>query len=74
MYIGRLFPAALTLALAGALVEKKRVAETVGTLDTDSLAFGLWFCFVIVMIGALNFLPAFTLGPIIEHMNLFFPI
>jgi potassium-transporting ATPase potassium-binding subunit len=73
MYVGRLFPAALILALAGALVEKKRVAETAGTLATDTMAFGIWFSFVIFIIGALNFLPVFTLGPIIEHMNLFFP-
>lgn len=72
MYLGRLFPAALILGLAGALVEKKHVAQTAGTLDTDSVAFGLWFCFVIVMIAALNFLPSFTLGPLVEHINLFF--
>jgi K+-transporting ATPase ATPase A chain len=73
MYLGRLFPAALTLALAGAFAEKKKVAQTVGTLATDTFAFGIWFCFVICIIGALSFLPVFTLGPIIEHMNLFFP-
>lgn len=73
MYCGRFFPVALTLALAGTLVEKRRVAQTAGTLDTDSLAFGVWFGFVILMLGALNFIPALTLGPIIEHMNLFVP-
>ena len=73
MYLGRLFPAALTLALAGSLVEKRRVAQSIGTLATDSVAFGIWLCFVIVMVGALNFLPALALGPIIEHMSLFFP-
>ena len=73
MYIGRLFPVALTLALAGTVVEKRRVAQTAGTLDTDSMAFGVWFGFVILILGALNFVPALTLGPIIEHMNLFVP-
>jgi K+-transporting ATPase ATPase A chain len=73
MYLGRLLPAGLVLALAGSLSEKKRVATSIGTLSTDSLAFGVWFCFVIVIIGALNFLPVFTLGPIVEHMMLFFP-
>ena len=71
MYLGRLLPIAVTFALAGTLVGKRRVALTAGTLDTDSLAFGLWFAFVIVMLGALNFVPALTLGPIVEHMNLF---
>ena len=73
MYFGRLLPAALTLALAGVLVEKKHVAQTAGTLATDTLAFGIWFGFVVLIIGALNFLPVFTLGPIIDHMTLFFP-
>jgi K+-transporting ATPase ATPase A chain len=73
MYLGRFFFVAVTLALAGTLVEKRRVAQTAGTLDTDSLAFGVWFGFVILMLGALNFIPALTLGPIIEHMNLFVP-
>ena len=70
MYVGRLFPIALTLALAGTLVEKRRVALTAGTLGTDSVAFGIWFAFVILMLGALNFVPALTLGPVVEHMNL----
>lgn len=74
MYLGRMIPAALTLALAGAIVEKKKIAQTVGTLATENVAFGVWFCFVIFIMGALNFLPVFTLGPIIEHMNLFFPV
>ncbi len=69
MYFGRLVPAGLTLALAGALVEKKHVAQTAGTLATDTIAFGLWFAFVMLIIGALNFLPAFTLGPIIDHFT-----
>ena len=63
-------PIALTLALAGTLVEKRRVALTAGTLGTDSVAFGIWFAFVILMLGALNFVPALTLGPVVEHMNL----
>jgi potassium-transporting ATPase potassium-binding subunit len=44
----------------------------VGTLSTETVAFGLWFCFVIIIIGALNFLPAFTLGPVLEHLFLFY--
>jgi K+-transporting ATPase ATPase A chain len=62
MYVGRLFPAALVLVLAGSLAEKRKVAQSAGTLATDSVAFGLWLGFVIVMTGALNFLPVFTLG------------
>lgn len=72
MYVGRLFPAALTLCLAGVLAEKKHVAQTAGTLATDTVAFGVWFVFVILIIGALNFLPAFTVGPLTDHMQLLF--
>jgi K+-transporting ATPase ATPase A chain len=70
MYISRLFSAAMILALAGSLAGKKQVAIGAGTLPTDTVAFGLWFAFVILIIGALNFLPAFVLGPGIEHMTL----
>ena len=71
MYVARLWGAGMILALAGSLAGKKQVAVGVGTLPTDSLPFGLWFGFVILIIGALNFLPAFILGPVIEHMTLF---
>lgn len=70
MYLARIFAAAMILALCGSLAEKKKVAVGVGTLPTDSFPFGLWFGFVILIIGALNFLPAFILGPCIEHMTL----
>lgn len=70
MYVARLFSAGMILALAGSLAEKKQVAVSVGTLPTDSLPFGLWFAFVILIIGALNFLPAFIMGPVMEHMSL----
>lgn len=68
MYIGRMLPLALFLALAGALSQKKLVAIGAGTLRTDSFAFGMWLVFIVIIIGALNYLPAFTLGPILEHI------
>jgi len=74
MYLGRLFSAALILALAGSFAEKKKIAVGAGTLSTGSVAFGVWFAFVILLIGALNFLPVFVLGPVVEHVMLFFPI
>jgi len=74
MYLGRLFSAALILALAGTLAEKKKVAVGAGTLPTETVSFGVWFGFVTLLVGALNFLPAFTLGPVLEHVMLFFPI
>jgi len=74
MFVTRYFSAAIILALAATLSRKKKVASGAGTLPTDSFAFGLWFGFVILILGALNFLPAFTLGPIVEHVMLFVPI
>jgi potassium-transporting ATPase potassium-binding subunit len=71
MYLARIFSIAMLLALSGLLGRKKKVAVGVGTLSTETVAFGLWFCFVIVIIGALNFLPAFSLGPVMEHLFLF---
>jgi len=74
MYLSRMIGACAVLALAGAFVRKKRIPEGVGTLSTVTFSFGLWFAFVIVLVGALNFLPVFTLGPVLEHVMLFFPI
>lgn len=71
MWITRLVSAAIILRLAGTLAIKRKVATSPGTLPTDTFAFGLWLAFVILIVGALNFLPAFTLGPVIEHLTLF---
>ncbi len=70
MVLVRLGSAAVILRLAGALASKKRVAASPGTLPTDTFAFGLWYGFVILIVGALNFLPAFTLGPVIDHLRM----
>jgi K+-transporting ATPase ATPase A chain len=74
IYLCRFFPAGMTLALAHLLSKKRKIASSAGTLPTDTIAFGLWFGFVIIILGALNFLPAITLGPLVEHMSLFFPL
>lgn len=68
MFITRIFSAALICALAASIAKKKKVAESIGSLSTETGAFVLWFCFVIVIVGALSYLPAFTLGPIMEHL------
>ena len=71
MYVARIFAAAMILALAGSLAGKKKIAISVGTLPTDTVPFALWFAFVILIFGALNFLPSFILGPVMEHITLF---
>jgi K+-transporting ATPase ATPase A chain len=70
MFIGRFGVAILTLALAGSLVEKKIVPAGEGTLSDHRPLFIIWLVFVVIIIGALSFLPALALGPIIEHIML----
>ncbi len=57
-----------TLALAGALAAKPRNDATRGTLRTDSALFVTLLIAVVVVVGALTFLPADALGPIVEHI------
>ena len=68
MLISRFWLAVPTLALAGSLVLKKKVPTGAGTLSTTSALFVAWLIGVVVLVGALNFVPALALGPIIEHL------
>jgi K+-transporting ATPase ATPase A chain len=70
MIIGRFGVAVLTLALAGSLAAKKIVPAGEGTLCGHCPLFILWLVFVVLVIGALSFLPALALGPIVEHLML----
>ena len=59
------------LAIAGSLVQKKHVPQTSGTFPvTTPLFTGLLIC-VIVIVGALTFFPALSLGPILEHLLMY---
>ena len=68
MLIGRFWLAVPTLALAGSLAAKKKTPAGAGTLPTTSFLFIVWLIGVIILVGALNFVPALALGPIIEHL------
>jgi K+-transporting ATPase ATPase A chain len=68
MFTGRYGVAILTLALAGSLAAKKVVPPSEGTLQDHSPLFILWLAFVIVIIGALSFLPVLSLGPVAEFL------
>ena len=70
MLLGRYLVAVLTLALAGSFVAKKIVPQSEGTLRDHRPLFIIWLVFVILVIGALSFIPALSLGPIVEHMNM----
>jgi K+-transporting ATPase ATPase A chain len=70
MLIGRYWLAVPTLALAGSLARKKLVPAGDGTLPTHTPLFVFWLIAVVLLVGALNFLPALALGPIVEHFML----
>jgi K+-transporting ATPase ATPase A chain len=71
MMFGRFAVAVPALALAGALAGKKAVPESSGTFTTHSPIFVALLIGVIVIVGALTFLPADSLGPIVEHLLVF---
>ncbi len=68
MLIGRFWLAIPTLALAGSLVSKKKAVAGAGTLSTTSPLFVGWLIAIVIVVGALNFVPALALGPVIEHL------
>jgi K+-transporting ATPase ATPase A chain len=73
MLFGRFVPILAVLAVAGALSRKKVAPAGLGTMRTDTPTFGFLLIGVVVLIGALTFLPAFLLGPIVQSLttNLF---
>jgi K+-transporting ATPase ATPase A chain len=68
MLLGRYLPIILPLAVVGLLAAKRPVAATAGTLRTDAPTFGFMLLGVIVLFGALTFLPTALLGPVAEHL------
>ncbi len=70
MLFGRFFLIIPTLALAGALVRKRRVPASVGTFPTDTPLFVVLVIGVIFIVAALTFLPVLALGPIVEQLGL----
>lgn len=70
MFFGRYVAIVAQLAIAGSLLAKKRVNETVGTLRTDNTIFVIILVAVVYIFAALTFFPALALGPIAEHLTL----
>lgn len=68
MFIGRFAIIIPILAVAGSLAQKKYSPPSSGTFETDTALFGMLLIGIIVIVGALTFLPALSLGPIIEHL------
>jgi potassium-transporting ATPase potassium-binding subunit len=68
MLLGRFFAVIPILAIAGNLVAKKQVPESLGTFPVTGPLFTVLLVSVIVIVGALTFFPALSLGPILEHL------
>jgi potassium-transporting ATPase potassium-binding subunit len=58
------------LAMAGSLARKKKIPASAGTLPTHTLLFIAWLIGVVIIVGALSFLPALALGPIVQQLLL----
>ena len=69
MLLGRFGIILPILAIAGSLAAKKSVPMTVGTLPTHTPLFVLLLMATILLVGALTFVPALALGPIVEHLH-----
>ena len=67
MLFGRFFMIIPPLAIAGSLSRKKQVPASLGTFPVTTPLFGMLLVGVIVIVGALTFFPALSLGPIVEH-------
>jgi K+-transporting ATPase ATPase A chain len=70
MLCGRLLMMIPVLALAGNLAQKKSVPPSPGTFPVNTALFTVLLVGVVVIVGALTFFPALSLGPILEHLQL----
>ena len=70
MILSRFIPIIGPVAIAGILANKKYVPESAGTLRADSWTFGAMILAVIIIVNALSFFPALTLGPLAEYFSM----
>ena len=70
MFFGRFWLVLPVLALAGSLAGKKRIPVGAGTLPTHTPLFVLLLIGTVVLVGALTFVPALGLGPVVEHLTM----
>jgi len=70
MWLGRYWPIIAVLAVAGSLAAKKRIPVTAGTMPTYGPTFIILLIGTVLLVGALTFVPALALGPIVEHLIL----
>ena len=70
MIFARLVPMVATLAIAGSMAQKKKVAASAGTLSTCNPMFVFLLILIVLIVGALSFFPALSLGPIAEFTQM----
>jgi potassium-transporting ATPase potassium-binding subunit len=68
MFFGRFFMLIPILGIAGSLAAKKKVPESAGTFPVTGALFSVLLVGVVVIVGALTFFPAFSLGPLVEQL------
>jgi len=68
MFFGRFWVKVVVLALAGSLAKKKTVPASAGTLPTHTPLFVTMLVGVVIVVGALTFIPSLALGPIVEQL------
>ena len=72
MFFGRYIAIIAQLAIAGSLLAKRNVKASIGTMRTDNVIFTILLVFIVYIFAALTFFPALALGPISEHLTLWF--
>lgn len=70
IFLGRYLSIIILLAVVGSLAAKRTIPVTTGTFRTDNTLFAITLVSIVLIIGALTFLPAIALGPIAEHLTL----
>ena len=70
MWVSRYWLMIPVLAIAGSLAAKRATAITAGTLPTHTPLFVTLLVTTVLLVGALTFLPALALGPVVEHLQL----
>jgi potassium-transporting ATPase potassium-binding subunit len=67
MLMGRFLMIVPIMALAGSLVQKKVVPQSAGTFPVSGFTFTALLIGTVLLVGALTYLPALALGPVVEH-------
>jgi K+-transporting ATPase ATPase A chain len=68
--MGRYWVIVAVLAIAGSLAARKKVPPSAGTLPTHTPLFVVVLVGTITLLGALTFVPALSLGPVVEHLQM----